>query len=74
MKIVQKFFINSCELRTLHILDNFFNLLPRKYSLLSNKKYKYYTILIKKYRILGLLHSKKIKLDIINKKVNDFTC
>lgn len=69
--MTRKFFINSNKLNTLHILDNFLNILPKKYSLLSIKEHRYYTCLVKRYRLLGLLHSQRIKLNIVNKKTND---
>lgn len=62
------FFINSSILYKLNILDNVYNILPKKNKMLSYKKYNYYVSLIKKYRLFGIFTSKKIKLNIVNKK------
>lgn len=64
----KKFLIPSRTLYKLRVIDTRYNILPKKYSSLSKKMYRYYVLLVKYYKLLGLLAPKKIKLRILNRK------
>lgn len=66
------FFIHSNELDKLKLIDNFCNILSRFNSQLPIKEYKHYISIIKRYRTLGFLNSKLIKVNIINETIDDF--
>lgn len=63
--------INHIEKNVTMLLNNIYNIIPRKRSSLSWKQQKYYSSWIKRYRLLGLLDSKKIKLAVIIPKNHD---
>ena len=68
----RKFFICPGKLHNSEIIDGFSNILSRSHNLLSLKKHRYYVSVIKRYRMLGFLTSKTIKLNIMNEIEDDF--